>query len=143
MLPWNLSVASTPDVYTDSFGFRLGPLYPIGFASALAVALLRRRLDMARALVMVAVLVLLWFPLFQEPRFLLPAAGILALLSGWAFDQLLPSTRRLAAASALWSRRASSIGHSHKPPMAKPPIITTIKPTLPSNGMRNGRCSAT
>ena len=101
-LPWNLSVVSTPDVYTGSFGFRLSPLHAIGFASALAVALLRRRLDMARGLVMVATIVLLWFPLFQEVRFLLPAAGILALLAGWAFDGLLPPVRRLTAASVLW-----------------------------------------
>ena len=45
---------------------------------------------MARGLVVTATLVLLWFPLFQEPRFLLPAAGILAFLAGWAFDELLP-----------------------------------------------------
>ena len=101
-LPWNLSVVSTPGVYTGSFGYRLSPLHAIGFASALAVVLLRRRLDMARGLVMVATLVLLWFPLFQEPRFLFPAIGILALLAGWAFDELLPRTRRLAARSAIW-----------------------------------------
>jgi hypothetical protein len=101
-LPWNLSVASRPAVYSGSFGFQLSPLHAVGFASALAVALLRRRLDMARGLVMIATLVLLWFPLFQEPRFLLPATGILALLAGWAFDELLPPARRLAAAHALW-----------------------------------------
>jgi hypothetical protein len=101
-LPWNLSVVSTPGVYSGSFGYRLSPLHAIGFASALAVTLLRRRLDMARGLVVIATLVLLWFPLFQEPRFLLPAIGILALLAGWAFDELLPPVRRLAASSALW-----------------------------------------
>ena len=109
-LPWNLSVVSTPDVYTGSFGYRLSPLHAIGFASALAVALLRRRLDMARGLVMVATLVLLWFLLFQEPRFLLPAAGILALLAGSAVDELLPPARRLAAASVLWIPLLAAVG---------------------------------
>jgi hypothetical protein len=108
-LPWNLTV-SKPDTYVGSFGFQLSPLHAIGFASALAVALLRRRLDMARGLVMIATLVLLWFALFQEPRFLLPAAGILALLSGWAFDELLPRARRLAPASLLWIPLVAAVG---------------------------------
>jgi hypothetical protein len=99
-LPWNLTVGSIPGSYRDSFGFQLSPLHAIGFVSALALALYRRRRDIARALVMVVVFALLWFPFFQEVRFLLPLAGILALLGGWAFDELLP--RRPGLASVLW-----------------------------------------
>jgi len=99
-LPWNLTVGTTPGNYRNGFGFQLGPLHAIGYASAVAVALLRRRRDMLRAGVWVAAFVLLWFPLIQEARYLLPLAGILALLGGWAFDELLP--RRLAPGSLLW-----------------------------------------
>ncbi len=99
-LPWNLTVGSAPGSYSNSFGFQLSPLHAIGFMSAVAAALLRRRSDIARVLVAIVVFVLLWFPLFQEARFLLPVAGFLALVGGWAFDVLLP--RRVGPGSVLW-----------------------------------------
>ncbi len=148
-LPWNLTV-STPGTYMGSFGFQLSPLHAIGFASALAVALLRRRLDMARGLVMLATLVLLWFSLFQEPRFLLPATGILALLAGWAFDELLPPVRRLAPASAASEARSEpkasgggGAGYARAvTAMLWLPLITAVSlawlPQLDSLGVRYG-----
>ncbi len=92
-LPWNLTMRAKPGVY-ESFGFQIGCLYLLGAALCLLQSDARRN-PMARVLLpLIGVLVLLWFFTVQEPRYLLPALALVAVVGGIGWDSLLTSSGR-------------------------------------------------
>jgi hypothetical protein len=109
MLPWNLTVGSTPGTYRNSFGFQIGALHVISLVAGAAVCVWRRRSDMALLLLQAWIFASAWFLVFQEVRFLLPLAATLSWVGAWAFDQLLPEARRWRA--ALLSIPAIALGY--------------------------------
>jgi hypothetical protein len=97
-LPVNLTLRARSGDY-QAFGFRIGPLYVAGVAAALALARARRSRALPGLLPALGVLTLLWFYTSQEPRYLLPALGLAAVVGGVGLDELL-------RASAAWRPRA-------------------------------------
>ena len=107
LLPVNLTLRARIGDY-EGFGFRVGALYALG---ALAFLLGGRGPGIARtAMATSGVATVLWFSTFQEPRYLLPALGLVAVGGGIGLDALLP--RRRGAASWLWLVPAAALAHA-------------------------------
>ncbi len=94
-LPLNLTLRAREGDYR-AFGFRVGPLYVIGLAAALALRPARGSPALRGALPTVGAMTLAWFFTAQEPRYLMPALGLAALAAGVGLCELL----RLCAAQA-------------------------------------------
>jgi hypothetical protein len=92
-LPWNLTMRVEPGVY-EAFGFQIGCLYLLGAVACLAQSEARRNPIARMLLPFIAVLVLLWFFTIQEPRYLLPALALVAVVGGIGWDRLLTSAGR-------------------------------------------------
>jgi hypothetical protein len=92
-LPWNLTMRAEPGVY-EAFGFQIGCLYLLGAAACLAQSEARRSPIARMLLPFIAVLLLLWFFTIQEPRYLLPALALVAVVGGIGWDRLLTSAGR-------------------------------------------------
>ncbi|MBZ5637176.1 MAG: hypothetical protein LAO51_00315 [Acidobacteriia bacterium] len=104
LLPWNLVMRTVPEVYGNSFGYQVTPLYVIGALGALLVGSVRRHPLVARLLAAGGILTVLWFFTFQEARFLLPALACFAVAGGAALAALasgLPGWGRLFIALPL------------------------------------------
>jgi hypothetical protein len=86
-LPWNLVVNSTPGLYTESFGFQIGPAYVIGLVPAVLLPAARRNALAGTALGLVAILTLLWFYSFQEARFLASVYPLAAMAGAIGLDR--------------------------------------------------------
>lgn len=87
-LPWNLTMETTPGIYSESFGYQVSPLLVVGVLAALLLPGLRRDVPMRAVLALIGVQTLLWFYTIQEPRFLLPVFALAAWVGGVAFDRL-------------------------------------------------------
>ena len=87
LLPFNLTARVDLQDYRG-FGFRIGPLYVIGLAAALLCASARRAPALRLFLPALAVLVLAWFLSAQEPRYLLPALALAAVMGGVGLHEL-------------------------------------------------------
>jgi hypothetical protein len=110
LLPVNLTLRARVGDYAG-FGFRVGVLYLVG---ALAWLIAGRRVPMARTCAaLAAVITPLWFFSFQEPRYLLPALCLLAVVGGIGLDGLLP--RRREAAMVLWLVPLAALVHTQWP----------------------------
>ena len=107
LLPVNLTLRARIGDYRG-FGFRVGALYLLG---AIAFVLGGRHASVARTcMALAAIVTLAWFFTFQEPRYLLPALGLVAVAGGIGLDALLP--RRRGRASWLWLVPAAAVAHA-------------------------------
>jgi len=97
--PWNLTFRTSPDVYTGSFGFQIGPLYFVALLFGLAGGL--RRPEAALPLRAALVLFVAWFSSSQEARFLFPTLVALSLAGAVGWERLLASSGRSARALLL------------------------------------------
>jgi hypothetical protein len=91
-LPFRLMLYASAADYTV-FGWRIGVLFFVGWAAALSLPGARRTPGAPRLLILLGLLFLAWFLGAQEPRYLLPAMGLVAVLAGFAFDELLAAPR--------------------------------------------------
>jgi hypothetical protein len=92
LLPVNATLR-VGDTY-DTFGYRIGVMYVIGVLAALLAGLHRGRSAAATALKLAGLLTVAWFYSFQEPRYLLPALGLMAVAGGVGLDALIGAGRR-------------------------------------------------
>jgi hypothetical protein len=107
LLPVNITLRVTTKLY-DMFGYRLGVLYVIGALACLLVPAARRAPEAGPYLKVAGLLLLIWFYSFQEPRYLLPALGLLAVAGGVGLDRLLPAGRR----NLLWLLPVVAVLHT-------------------------------
>ena len=99
--PWNVTMRTTPGMYSDSFGYQIGPLYLLSVILALAMA--RRNPEAALLLRSIVVQYTAWFLTFQESRYLLPTLVTAALAGAITVQRLFaaaPRTTRAAMAVA-------------------------------------------
>jgi hypothetical protein len=107
LLPVNLTLRARIGDY-EGFGFRIGALYLMG---VLAFLLGGRRSGIARTgLAVAGVVTVVWFFTFQEPRYLLPALGLVAVAGGVGLDAVLPPMR--GAAALLWLVPLAALAHT-------------------------------
>ncbi|MCH8082801.1 MAG: hypothetical protein IH885_01040 [Myxococcales bacterium] len=92
-LPWNLTMASKPGIYANSFGYEVSALVLVALVAVMGLAASGKRLRAIPLLVplleIVAVFVLIWFFTFQEARFLLPVFPLIAYAGAVAIDGLI------------------------------------------------------
>jgi hypothetical protein len=122
LLPLNLTARVDLENYRG-FGFRIGPLYVIGLAAALAFTAARRAPALRLFLPVFAVLVLAWFLSAQEPRYLLPALALAAVMGGVGLHEL-----GAAAGSRAWAAGPLAVGavalvHTLAGPAARLPWV--------------------
>jgi hypothetical protein len=108
LLPINITVRAT-DSY-EAFGFRLGPLYVVAALACLLFPAARAAPAARLFLKLAGLLILIWFYTFQEPRYLLPALGLLAVAGGIGVDRWLPA--RLGRGAFLWLVPAAALLHT-------------------------------
>jgi hypothetical protein len=109
LLPFNITLRPRMGFY-DAFGFRLGPLYVVAVLACLLFAAARATPAARLFLKLAAILTLLWFYTFQEPRYLLPALGLLAVAGGIGLDHWLPT--KLGRGAVLWLLPAVALLHT-------------------------------
>ncbi|HYU43374.1 MAG TPA: hypothetical protein VEQ84_14595, partial [Vicinamibacteria bacterium] len=98
LLPWNVTMRSVAGLYGGSFGFRVGPLYPIALVAVLLVPAARRSAFARLAMPVTGALALSWWATTQEARYLLPALALLAVAGGEAVDELASRAPRVGHA---------------------------------------------
>jgi hypothetical protein len=119
-LPFRLMLFASAEDYTV-FGWRIGPLLFVGALAALLLPGARRTPGAPRLLAITGLLFFAWFLGAQEPRYLLPAMGLLAVLAGFAFDELLAAAHagrlRVALAGVVWLTMAGALLHTLRDPL--------------------------
>ena len=109
LLPVNITLRPRIGFY-DAFGFRLGPLSVVAVLACLLLAAARATSAARLFLKLAAILTLLWFYTFQEPRYLLPALALVAVAGGIGLDHWLPAKRGRSA--LLWLLPAVALLHT-------------------------------
>lgn len=113
LLPLNITLRARLDAY-DAFGFRLGPLVVIGTLACLLLPVARASPTARPLLLLAGSLVLLWFYSFQEPRYLLPALGLLAVAGAVGLDAWLSGGGRRWAWAWLWLIPIAALFHTQR-----------------------------
>ena len=109
LLPLNATLRVREGFY-ETFGFRMGVMYVVGVIAWLLGRAWRSAPASATAMKLAGLLTLLWFYTFQEPRYLLPALGLMAAGGGVGLDLLIP--RRRSAWGTLWLVPAAAVVHT-------------------------------
>lgn len=122
LLPLNLTARVDLENYRG-FGFRVGPLYVIGLVAALAFTPARRAPALRLFLPVLGVLVVAWFLSAQEPRYLLPALALTAVMGGVGLHEL-----GVAAGGRAWAAAPLAVGavallHTLAAPLARLPWV--------------------
>lgn len=100
--PWNVTMATTPGAYTDSFGFFIGPLHLVAVIASLICGRVRRNRVAQFLLRLVFIWFVIWFLTSQEARYLSPIFPLTSMLAAITFDVLLPKSRALRRPQAAW-----------------------------------------
>lgn len=87
-LPWNLTFETVPGVYTNSFGYQIGPLYLIGILTIFLRRKTRETPIIAFFLKFILVYTVIWFFTFQEARYILPIFPLIAVIGGAAMQSV-------------------------------------------------------
>jgi hypothetical protein len=139
-LPVNLTLRARSGDYS-AFGFRVGPLYVAGLAAALVLAAARRSPAVRGLLPAVGAMTLAWFFTSQEPRYLVPALGLAAVVAGVGLDELLRvagSWRPRALALLAWLVPLSALVHTQAATVARLPwVYGYALGRLPLEGFRS------
>ena len=93
----------------STFGFRIGVMYVVGVMAALLAGIHRGPSAAGTALKLAGLLTLMWFYSFQEPRYLLPALGLMAVAGGVGLETLISSHPRYRA---LWLIPLAALLHT-------------------------------
>ncbi len=101
--PWNVTMATTPGVYTDSFGPFIGPLHLVAVIAALICGRVRKNKDAQLLLRLVFIWFVAWFASSQESRYLAHIFPLTSILAAVTFDALLPKTKLLRKPQLAWA----------------------------------------
>jgi hypothetical protein len=99
LLPVNATLRVGEDY--ETFGFRIGVMYVVGVLAALLAGVHHGPSVPATALKLAGLITIAWFYSFQEPRYLLPALGLMAVAGGAGLDALVPRGRHWSGALLL------------------------------------------